>query len=105
MKPIVAVWKDGRIVPTEPIDWPDGTTLAVEPMTTPAVPDTPNDLLGDDPDSIARWVSAFEALPSMEITDAEEADWRAAREEARARSTAGLRGRAIDEDRPGDDRP
>ncbi|MFI5454174.1 MAG: hypothetical protein ACHRXM_01865 [Isosphaerales bacterium] len=32
MKTIHAVWQNGQIVPTQPVDWPEGTALAVEPI-------------------------------------------------------------------------
>ncbi len=53
MKAIHAIWKNGRIVPTQPVDWPDGTTLTVEPIEEPRTSEPEGDLLGDDPTSIA----------------------------------------------------
>jgi len=53
-KTIHAVWKNGQIVPTQPVDWPEGTALAVEPIEESLVTDPQGDLLGDDPASIAR---------------------------------------------------
>ena len=35
MKTIHAIWKDGQIVPVEPVDWPEGTPLSVEPREKP----------------------------------------------------------------------
>ncbi len=61
-KSIHAVWKNGRIVPTQPVAWPEGTALAVEPMDESLVIDPDGDLLGLDPASIARWLAWFDAL-------------------------------------------
>lgn len=84
MKTIQAVWKDGQIVPVEPVDWPEGTPLSVEPQEPP-LPDEPEgDLLGNDPESIARWIAYLHALPPLEMTEAEETEWQAAREEVKA---------------------
>jgi hypothetical protein len=47
MKSIHAVWKNGQIVPTQPVDWPEGTALAVEPLEAPVGTDPEADLLGD----------------------------------------------------------
>ncbi|MCI0364614.1 MAG: hypothetical protein L0219_12060, partial [Phycisphaerales bacterium] len=33
---------------------------------------------GDDPESIARWIAAFNAIPPLEMTPEEEAEWLAA---------------------------
>jgi predicted DNA-binding antitoxin AbrB/MazE fold protein len=32
MNTIHAVWKNGQIVPMQPVDWPEGTPLTVEPV-------------------------------------------------------------------------
>ena len=75
MKAIQAIWKDGRIVPVEPVDWPEGTSLSVEPRA-----EEPDEtLLGNDPESIARWIAYRRSLPPLQMTEAEEADWQASR--------------------------
>jgi hypothetical protein len=84
MKPIHAIWKDGRIVPTQPVDWPDGTTLNVEPIDAPEATGTPEDLLGDDPASVARWLAWYDTLEPLTFTPEEEAAWQASRRESRA---------------------
>jgi hypothetical protein len=48
MKTIIAVWKNGQIVPTQRVDWPEGTALSVEPIEDSLVNDPDGDLLGDD---------------------------------------------------------
>lgn len=84
MKTIHAVWKDGRIVPTQPVDWPDGTELSVGPIGEfdAAGPDA--EILGDNPESIACWVRWFDSLEPLDFTPAEDAAWQAARRENRA---------------------
>jgi hypothetical protein len=84
MKAIQAIWKDGKIVPTQPVDWPDGTTLNVEPIDAPRVPGEEGDLLGDDPESIARWLAWYDTLEPLTFTLEEEAAWQTARRERRA---------------------
>jgi hypothetical protein len=79
MKPIHAIWQNGRIVPTQPIDWPEGTALVVEPVDS----DTEGDLLGDTPESIARWLAWYDTLEPLIFTPEEEASWQAARREGR----------------------
>jgi hypothetical protein len=56
MKSIQAIWINGQIIPTQPVDWPEGTALAVEPIESAASPEDMTDLLADDPDSIRRWL-------------------------------------------------
>src|SRR5208337_236612 len=83
MKSIHAVWKNGQIVPTQPVDWPEGTALVVEPIEESLVTDPQGDLLGDDPASIARWLAWFDSLEPLSFTPEEEAAWEAARRERR----------------------
>ncbi len=34
MNAVSAIWTNGRILPSEPVDWPDGSELLVEPLST-----------------------------------------------------------------------
>jgi len=45
MRAIHAIWKDGQIVPTQPVDWPDGTALTVEPIEEPRAAEPEGDLM------------------------------------------------------------
>jgi hypothetical protein len=83
MKAIYAIWTNGQIIPTQPVDWPEGTALAVEPIEErlPACPE--GDLLGDDPDSIARWLVWVDSLEPLNFTPEEEAALQEARRERR----------------------
>jgi hypothetical protein len=83
MKSIHAVWKNGQIVPTQPVDWPEGTALAVEPLEGLVEAESQGDLLGDDDASIARWLAWFDTLEPLDFTPEEEAAWQAARRERR----------------------
>jgi hypothetical protein len=83
MRAIPAVWKNGRIVPQEAVDWPEGTPLVVEPIAEPNAWTPDNDLLGDDPESIARWLVWYESLEPLNFTPEEEACWHAAQRESR----------------------
>jgi hypothetical protein len=96
MKAIHAIWKNGRIVPTQPVNWPDGTTLTVEPIEDPLAADSQANLMGNDPASIARWIASFDALPPMRMTATEEAEWLAARREMKDHSIAKMRERPIE---------
>ncbi len=83
MKTILAVWRKGQIVPTQDVDWPEGTALTVGPVDQPLVDDRDGDILGDDPASIARWLAWFDSLEPLNFTPEEESAWQAARRERR----------------------
>lgn len=99
MKAIHAIWKDGRIIPTQPVDWPEGTTLNVEPVEELAEAESDEGLYGNDPESIARRIAAYEALPRFQMTEAEEAEWLAAREDVKNYTIAKMNKLSI-EDQP-----
>ena len=97
MKSIQAIWKDGRIIPTQSVDWPEGTALTVEPVGDSR--DSQDDLLGNDPESIARWIAAYDNLPPLKMSEAEESEWIASRREVKEHTSAKMRALSI-EDRP-----
>ena len=97
MKAIHAIWKDGQIIPTEPVDWPDGTALTIEPVEEPQSVEPEGDLLGSDPASIARWTAYYDALPRWRMTEAEEAEWRAARQDIKDYTVAKMRTLTIED--------
>lgn len=62
MHTIKAVWTKGQIVPAEPVDWPEGSELRVEVIGQKNGIGLTEELWRDDPDSIATWVAAVEAI-------------------------------------------
>jgi hypothetical protein len=78
MSAIKAIWNDGQVVLETPADWPAGRRLIV--VEDPA-PDDDNQ--ADDPESIARWIAELDAIPPLEMTAEEEAEWQAARKAQR----------------------
>ena len=71
-----AIWKAGRVVIDESVDWPEGFQLEVRPASEA---ESLDDNESTDPEAIARWIAAFEAIPPIEMTEVEEAEWQAAR--------------------------
>jgi hypothetical protein len=76
--------RNGRVILDGQTDWPEGCRVVVirEPAVT--VLGLAEDEQGDDPESIARWIAAFDAIPPLAMTPEEEADWRAARKASKA---------------------
>jgi hypothetical protein len=56
---------------TQPVDWPEGTALAVEPIEESLVTDLEADLLGDAPASIARWLAWLASLEALNFAPGE----------------------------------
>ena len=76
-----AQWKDGKIIVDEPIDWPDGCDLEVRPVTFNSSESA--DVQSNDPEAVARWIAEFQAIPPLEMTAEDEAEWQAAKQAQR----------------------
>jgi hypothetical protein len=83
MNAIKATWTNGQIVPSEAVDWPEGSELLVEPVA-------PTEKIGldesewrDDAESIANWVAWVDTIEPLVLTDAERAEMERYRAEHR----------------------
>jgi len=77
---LTGTWKNGQVMLDDPADWPEGCRVVVIRESVPDFLGTTGDEQADDPESIARWIAAFDAIPPLEMTPEEEAEWQAARE-------------------------
>ncbi len=89
MSTVKATWKNGQVILEGHADWPEGRRLVV---AEDPIPDDDNQ--ADDPEAIARWIAAVDAIPPLEMTEAEEAEWQAARKAQRDLEKATLNERA-----------
>ncbi len=71
MNAIRATWTNGQIVPAEPVDWPEGSELLVEPVA-------PSEKIGldesewrDEAAALADWESWIGTIEPLEYTDEE----------------------------------
>ena len=74
MSAIRGVFKNGQIILSDPppADWPDGAEVRLE-LVDPVA----DDLQGDDPESIARWLAWYDSLEPF-LSEEDEAKWREA---------------------------
>ena len=84
MNSIKAVWKNGQIVPAEPVDWPEGCELLVEPL------DSNGEKIGlteeewkDSAEALADWEAWIKTIEPLEYTDEERESMARYREEFR----------------------
>ena len=76
MNAIKATWQDGQIRPREPVDWPEGCDLLVEPL--PAVTrkvGLDESEWRDDPVSLADWEAWLPTIEPLELTSEEQANF------------------------------
>ena len=84
MPAIRGTWINGQIIPDEPVSWPEGCRLTIDAVKPPFPVGMTEDEQGSDPAAIARWIEAFDAIPPVELSPAEEAAWQCARLAQRA---------------------
>ena len=65
MGAIKATWTNGQILPLEPVDWPEGSDLLVEPLASSEKVGMDESEWRDNPESIAEWIAAVEKIEPM----------------------------------------
>lgn len=75
MNAIKATWTNGQILPAEPVDWPEGSQLLVEPLP-PGYESWQSAEASwkDDPESIAKWCEGVRKIEPLVYTDEERAE-------------------------------
>src|SRR5262245_53094615 len=91
MNTITATWKNGHIVPDEPADWPEGSKLVVAPAPSIEITGMTEEEQGDDPESIAKWIAEFDAIPPLTMSAGDEASVLAWRQKVKEISIAAVR--------------
>jgi hypothetical protein len=84
MSAIKGIYRNGQIVLDHAANWPDGTAVMVEPLNGADLRGATGDEQADDPESVSRWIAAFDAIPPLQMTPEEEAAWQAERRAQRA---------------------
>jgi hypothetical protein len=94
MKAIKARWRKGRIVPEEPVDWPEGCQLLVEPVVKEKTLGIREEDWPTDPEGIAKLLARMERIKPLELTEQEEAELEAARQARKEYEKANFKKRA-----------
>jgi hypothetical protein len=83
MNSIKAIWTNGKIVPSEPVDWPEGSELLVEPVPAVEKIGLDESQWRNDPRSIADWIAWVDTIQPLILTDDERAELKRYRAEQR----------------------
>ena len=87
-----AICSNGRILPSEPVDWPEGSQLRVEPFSPPREKiGLSEDEWRDDPDSIAAWIDAVEKIEPLIWAEGDEEEFERWRAKCRQFNTEAVR--------------
>jgi hypothetical protein len=83
MHAIKATWTNGQIVPAEPVDWPEGSELLVEPVSAGEKIGVDESGWEDSAEAIADWAAWLPSIEPLEYTEQELAELERFREEFR----------------------
>ena len=69
MNAVRATWTNGKILPGEPVDWPEGSELVVEPVGTGGKVGLDEAEWRDDPAALADWDVWLRTVEPRVLTD------------------------------------
>ena len=72
MNAIKATWRDGQIIPLEPVDWPNGTDVLVEPCVPSESVGIRDEDWSTTPEAIEVWLRWYDSLEPLLFTPEEE---------------------------------
>lgn len=62
------IWIDGRIIPSGPVDWPEGSELVIYPVAEPVKLGLTEDEWSNDAESIAAWETWMHSIEPRELS-------------------------------------
>ncbi len=77
MKTITGTVRNGQIVADQPVNWPDGCRVVIEPAPEEKTLGIREEDWPTTPEALADWIAWFDSLEPVELTPEEEADWKA----------------------------
>jgi hypothetical protein len=80
MKAIMGTVRNGQIIVDQPIEWPDGCRVVIEPVAKEETLGIRDEHWPTDAEGIARLLELMDKIEPLEMTPEEEAAWQADRE-------------------------
>lgn len=78
-KAILGTIHNGQIVPDQPVEWPEGCRVVIEPAAKEETLGIREEDWPTTPEGIARLLALMDQIEPLEITPEEEAAWQADR--------------------------
>jgi hypothetical protein len=97
MNSIKGIYTNGQVVLDDHTDWPEGCRVLVKPVPPAELVGMTEAEQGDDPESIAQWLAAFDAIPPLPMTLEDEAQWQAWRQQMKAHNVEAVRRQMLGE--------
>jgi len=91
MNAVKATWTNGRILPGEPVDWPEGSELVVEPVGAGGKIGLDEAEWRDEPAALADWDAWLRTVEPRVLTDDERAAFDAYEAEVRRHNLEAVR--------------
>ena len=93
MECVKGTWKNGQVVLDQSTDWPEGCRVLVEPASE----EEPLGIREEDwpttPEALAQWLKWFDSFEPVQLTDTDEAEWKAARQAIKNHTLANMNNR------------
>jgi hypothetical protein len=70
-----AVYQGGRVIVEDPVEWPEGCRLRIEPERLGEIHFMTEEEQSDDPEAIARWIAEFDSIPPLKWSEEEITAW------------------------------
>ncbi len=100
MNLIRTTWINGRIMPAEPVDWPEGSELIAEPVATPGKIGLDESEWRDDAEALADWEAWLPTVEPLDLSEEEGAAFASYREGFRKFNLEVVRQQMASEDAP-----
>lgn len=84
MKAIMGTVRDGQIIADQPLEWPEGCRVVIEPAAMEDTLGIREEDWPTDPEGVARLVALMDQLEPIEMTPDEMAAWKAKKEGEKA---------------------
>src|SRR5262245_7042191 len=91
MNAVKATWTNGQILPGEPVDWPEGSELVVEPVGDGEKVGLDEADWRDDPTAVADWEAWLRPVEPRVLTDEERSAFAAYEAEVRRHNLEAIR--------------
>jgi hypothetical protein len=90
MKAIMGTIRNGQIVADQPVEWPDGCRVIIEPAAKEETLGIGEEDWPTTPETLAEWLAWFDSLEPVALAPEEEADWKAWRQRIKEYTVANM---------------
>jgi len=74
MGTVKAIWKNGAVVLSDKVDWPDGLRLIVAEDSLSDIAFMTEEEQDDNPDAVEMWINDIKSMPTISSELAEQPD-------------------------------